>query len=376
MIARQRSVVVDRLHSALKRKSTRRRVIRYGLLSANVLVLGLVITFIVTSSSDGTPSVANAFSAANDVSAINPVDRLTSYDIAANIARTVNVPEKYAVKNEADSIKIQYAAVSFGSGIVSKPQIVKTALKSRQDIRDYTVQAGDTVASIAQEFGVTSDSIRWSNNLVSDSLHAGTKLAIPPVNGIVYTVRSGDTIQSLASRFKANAQQITAYNDAELSGIHEGERIIIPDGKIVPVVPTYYNYSSGFAWGASAIYGFNGYDPGNCTWYVANMRLKAGNPVPSNLGNAESWLAGAQAAGMSIGRVPRPGAVIWYNPRSGPFYRSDTAGQVYRVGHVGYVDSVDADGTAHISDMNVRGLYSMSYETYSAAQAGEYWYIY
>jgi len=76
--------------------------------------------------------------------------------------------------------------------VLSKPQIVATALKSRADIKTYVVQAGETIPALATRFGITSDSIRWSNGLSGDNLNVGTKLTIPPVSGIVYTVKAGD----------------------------------------------------------------------------------------------------------------------------------------------------------------------------------------
>jgi len=65
--------------------------------------------------------------------------------------------------------------------------------------------------------------------LTSANVSPGTRLVIPPVNGIVYTVKAGDTPASLATRFNANADQIIAYNDAEITGLQVGEQILIPN---------------------------------------------------------------------------------------------------------------------------------------------------
>src|SRR6185437_7086198 len=138
--------------------------------------------------------------------------------------------------------------------------------------------------SIATKFNVTSDSIRWSNNLISSTVNPGQKLYIPPVNGIVYTVKSGDTPDSLASKYNANKEQIIEYNDAEISGLTPGERIIIPNGQVSTTVYSVASTSSAFAWGTGPVYGYNGYDFGWCTWYVASQIS-----VPSNWGNASSW---------------------------------------------------------------------------------------
>jgi surface antigen len=221
---------------------------------------------------------------------------------------------------------------------VGKPQIVTTALKSRSDIKTYVAVAGDTVSSVAQKFGITSDSIKWSNGLTSDTVALGTKLVIPPVNGVVYTVKTGDTVQSLAAKYKANADQITAYNDAELSGLTPGEQILIPNGQ-VQAAPTRATGGGGggvFLAGGSftPTYGSNGYDYGYCTYYAA-----ARSGAPSNWGNANTWAYYAAMSGWTVSSTPKVGAI-----------GQTSAGYL---GHVAIVEAVSADGTQiKYSDMN------------------------
>lgn len=337
MINQKRLQMSSRVHKSLKRKSTRQRLVRYGLIAVNVLMLAGVVSFVAAGSHSGQPVMASA-AVSSDAAAANPVDGLTSYDIAANVATMTNLPESTAINNQAQSARATLAVSASGSNsdVVVKPQIVATALKSRDDIQSYTVAAGDTVTSIAQKFGVTSDSIKWSNGLSSDTVNAGTKLAIPPVNGIVYTVKSGDTVQSLAAKYKANADQIVAYNDAEIAGITTGEQIIIPNGQIQAVAVSRSNiYGGSRALGGSftPTYGNNGYDYGYCTWYVASQIA-----VPSNWGNANTWAYYAAMSGWTVSPVPQPGAIA-----------QTAAGYA---GHVAIVTSVNSNGTVTISEMN------------------------
>ncbi len=204
---------------------------------------------------------------------------------------------------------------------------------------------------MAAKFGVTSDSIRWSNNisLSTTTIKTGTSLVVPPVNGIDYTVAAGDTTDSLAAKFRASKDRIIAANDAEISGIKTGEQILIPDGSqqaVVAAVSTASAYSSGggLAWGATAIYGSNGYDYGYCTWYVANRRAELGRPVPANLGDAYSWYRAANAAGLPTGFTPQVGAVM-----------VNEAGD-----HVAVVEQVNPDGSFWVSEMNSYGQVSMT----------------
>ncbi len=324
-----------------------------------------VIVFIVNSTPTGQTSKQNALASTADASNSNPLDELSSADIAAHVANLARLDEAVSVKNNADSVNAQLSISPADEKIIAKTQVVSTATKSRRDIRDYTVQSGDTVASIAEKFGVTSDSLRWSNSLSGATIDVGKVIVIPPVNGLIYTVKSGDTPEALATRFNAAKQAIIEFNDAEVSGLVEGQRIMIPDG-IQPVTRTTARMSGsgGFAWGGYApIYGSNGYDYGYCTWYVAVKRAQIGRPVPSNLGNASTWLNLSSRSGLATGTTPAAGAVIWTPPRD--FY-----------GHVGYVESVDADGTVHISEMNVSGWGRVSSRTMTAEQAANFRYIY
>lgn len=247
-----------------------------------------------------------------------------------------SLPESTAVVNQADMINGQMAITSADSRIVAKPQIVNTAAKSYKDIKVYVVKPGDTLATVAAQFGVTSDSIRWSNEITGNALTVGRELYVPPVNGIVYLVRAGDTSEKLARDYRASKEAIEAFNDAEVLGLAVGRRIVIPDGTKVTAVYNVAAYSGygAAAWGSTPIYGYNGYDYGWCTWYVANKIA-----VPANWGNANTWDNYAAASGWTVSAVPRPGAVG----------QSDAGG----LGHVGVVEAVSPDGTMiKYSDMN------------------------
>lgn len=363
----------SKLHSRLFTrhiKRTRRRLVRYSLLIANLALLVGVVVFVSQSPTDNVNS-QNAILGPSSTAAANPLDQLSSAEIAVHVSRLTDMAEAVAITNQADSESVQLAITPADNIVVAKPQLVSTASKSAKDIITYTTSAGDTLQSLATRFGVTSDSIRWSNSLTSNTLPAGRQLFIPPVNGIVYEVRSGDTAESLAQNYASNKDVIIADNDAEISGLRVGQRILIRDG----VQPVRRAATTTFSFGFSAIYGFNGYDRGYCTWWAATRRAQIGNPIPANLGNACTWLPRARAAGMSTGSAPRAGAVIW--TKSGC------------LGHVGFVEKVLDDGSVWVSDMNSSGHVQMdtstsrgggwgrvSYRLLSPEQAANFFYIY
>lgn len=285
------------------------------------------------------PQVALISGESNDSErASSPLDQLSSTEIAVHVSRMSQLETAIAVTNQADSVSSRSAVASHDDAIVSKPQIVSTDTVSKQDIATHKVKDGDTLSSLAQKYGVSSDSIRWSNGLNTWSgLTVGADLLIPPINGIVYTVESGDTPESLAEEYRASKQKIIAFNDAELEGLSVGENIVIPGGE--PPAPVqqsapvpYY----GFAFGSSAQYGYNGYVPGYCTYYVAS-RIS----IPTNWGDARNWAAGARATpGWTVSATPRAGAIAQTTAMSW-------------LGHVALVEEVSEDGSQiRYSDMN------------------------
>lgn len=333
------SETVKKLDRSIHRKSTRKRIVRYGLIGFNVMLLFgvLAFVFIAQEGNSSKSSIRGTAAALSNNSVASPLDQVSSADIAYNVATMSALPEAIAVANQAASVSLEMNAAPVTASIVSKPQVVTTSLKSKKDIKTYTVAAGDTVASIAAKFNVTSDSVRWSNSLAGNTVTAGQVLSIPPegVSGIVYTVRAGDTTDSLASKYRASKEEIALYNDAENAPLKVGEKIIIPGGSIAPPPVSYARSSTGgLAWGATPLYGNNAYAYGYCTWYVAGRIA-----VPSNWGNANTWDNGAAVSGWIVSSVPRPGAI----------------GQTDRgaEGHVAVVEAVSPDGTMiKYSDMN------------------------
>jgi len=123
-------------------------------------------------------------------------------------------------------------------GVLSRQIVLDTAkpVESRQAIVTYTVGNGDTIEAIAARFGLFPTTLIWSNQEVEDApdiLKVGQSLNILPVNGIYYTVEEGDTLASIAEKFKANEADIVA---APLNGLQEiqtltaGAPIVIPGG--------------------------------------------------------------------------------------------------------------------------------------------------
>jgi surface antigen len=309
-------------------KRSRRKITRIGLIGGNVVLLIAIAFFVLYNRSASqtirSSTVNSAIGTAGTLS--SPLDKLSSAQIALAAAQSVKMPELPSIRSQADSDSLTLAFTPNDSTTLAKPQIVSTVLKSKLDIITYVVKTGDTVDSLSAKFGVSADSIRWSNNVGGNNLTQGIKLAIPPINGVVYSVKAGDTPASLAQRYHADQGQIVSFNDAEIGGLSAGEQIIIPNGSVAARVLTYGTFT--------ATYGGNGYDYGYCTYYAAG-RVS----VPTNWGNANTWDNYARLSGWTVSSTPKPGAVA----------QTDRGSQ----GHVAVVEAVSPDGTMmKYSDMN------------------------
>lgn len=284
---------------------------------------------------------------------VNNADGLVDDKLAADIGATVAIQAKMPIAasaaNLAVSLAVQKDMAQTDSSTISKPQIIQLAGGDRS-IEAYKVKSGDSLDSIASKFGVSKNTIRWANNMSSDTLEVGKKLVVLPVDGVIYTVDSGDTVNSLANRYKTTADRIVAYNDLEVDGLKPSTKIIIPGG-VLPTTerPGYEAPQSS----SPASTGFNNGSPvpasafkpsystsypwGWCTYYAG---AKSG--APGNWGNANTWAYyAARTPGWSVSKQPTVGAI------------AQRAGGWGGLGHVAIVDAVSADGRMiKYSDMN------------------------
>lgn len=316
---------LQKLAAKRKRKKLKKALIRHSILLVNLIVVGLAVFMIIKNSNSNAANIGNNVN--SDEYKSNPLDRLSAADIAVNIARMTDLSETAAVTNYADTINSELDSFVVSKDIALIPQIITSDIKTLADIREYITVEGDTVAKLSEKFGVTSDSIRWSNDLTSDQLPVGMKLLIPPMNGIIYVIHSGDTAERIAGLYGVSVEQIVAFNDLEKEGFRPGKRIFVPNAR--RPAPTF---------SFSLRYGNNGYDYGYCTYYAA---AKAG--APSGWGHAKTWAVNAaRTPGWAISDIPVPGAI------------AQTTSMSYW-GHVAIVEDVkQEDGQYFIkfSDMN------------------------
>ena len=183
------------------------------------------------------------------------------------------------------------------------------SVKSRYQIDDYTIKGGDTLETIAKRFDVSIDTIKWANNLRSDTIKPGQTLKIPPVTGVVHKVAPGETVYSIAKKYGVSAQNIVNYiwndfADADTFALNSGQTLYVPDGVIKPVVTSSTQFiasiqagvrvSSNFIWPTS------GSVTQNPVWY--HMALDIANPAaPAVLAADSGTVSYAGCVGYGYG---------------------------------------------------------------------------
>lgn len=115
--------------------------------------------------------------------------------------------------------------------------------RPRVDLDSYTVQQGDNLFGIAEQFGISPESVLWANLTVLDDnpnfLQPGQVLAIMPTNGTLHDYRAGESLQDIADFYETDANLILEWpgnnldpyeTDMDNPGIPDGTALIVPGG--------------------------------------------------------------------------------------------------------------------------------------------------
>lgn len=238
-----------------------------------------------------------------------------------------------------------YGDVTLGRySTIIQPVSIPTAAPVSHVPFAYTVQSGDSLDSIAARYHVTVAEIRWSNNDLysNDSIATGQQLVIPPVHGIVVVVKTSDTVQSLADKYSVDPQVIVDFNRLRSTQLTAGMVLVIPGGTggsfppppaLLQILNTVRsNYAVTRLGCCLGPYVNNKFPVGWCTYYVATWRNVTWN------GDAGYWYQNAAAQGYAVGPTPKAKAIMvtWES----------------WAGHVAYVESVNADGSWVVTEMN------------------------
>jgi len=257
---------------------------------------------------------------------------------------------------------------------------------------NYEVRAWDSIASIAEKFQVSKNTVLWANNMEeARELVVWEKIRVPSVTWYTYKVKKGDMIENIAKEYWVTVEAIEKANNIKDGYIIAGKEILLPGAaKKIPVVvkpkpvPTTNNSknttkttktsntkkasTSGWtseytsqAWGYQLVWRAPKWRFAywNCTWYVAQYKNVNWS------GNANQWITNARAKWHATWSTPQLWAIVqfsgrWYNP-------------IY--GHVWIVVGINW-GNIIVSDMNYRRINETTTRQVPIWDASIDWYIY
>ena len=193
---------------------------------------------------------------------------------------------------DASSTKGDVAIVGETSLLPETFATAPTKTADDDQISLYVVHPGDTLPAIAKMFNVSTNTIRWGNDLTSNTITVGQTLVILPISGIQHVVKNGDTLESIAKLHKGDVLEIMQYNNlTKSSKLAVGDVVIVPDGEAVspssssgpgvsPSYPVYEGYYMRPIIGGrktQGLHGRNGVDLASV--YGSNVMASAGGQV-------------------------------------------------------------------------------------------------
>lgn len=184
----------------------------------------------------------------------------------------------------------------------------------RKEIIEYTVQQGDTLKSIAQNFDISLDTLLWANELTKSSkIRVDDKFIVLPVSGAIHFVKTGDTLSTIAKTYKAQVEDIIEINEiTDESDIYIGDILVVPNGvppkKTFEPVQTYLadNYF---------IFPVEGKITQRLHWYNAvDIANKCGTPIfAAAPGVVQKAKYGWNSGGGNVVTILHEGGVVtWY----------------------------------------------------------------
>jgi len=159
-----------------------------------------------------------------------------------------NISYKHKLKRgQLLAIYIERGANSTKAPVIAEKTKPSEAVgESKGKPRIHAVRPGETMTSIARNYGTTVDQLaEWNDGMDPASLQAGQKLKLYAANKTAskgdtdkpakkskhstYRVRSGDTLSSIADEYGVTVTSLKKANHLKKNIIPKGKKLVIPD---------------------------------------------------------------------------------------------------------------------------------------------------
>jgi len=127
-------------------------------------------------------------------------------------------------------ISAQPVAVASDSIIVARADsVIPVKTDSSLVMILHTVREGDALIKIAKQYAVSASEIMHWNELKSDNIVVGSKLKIyiPSSKKITYTVQTGDNLLKIADQYKVSVDQLIKWNNLPNDAAILGANLVI-----------------------------------------------------------------------------------------------------------------------------------------------------
>lgn len=158
-----------------------------------------------------------------------PLPQLALPLAESNAGPVVVVNSTVVERPESEAYTAPLYSPTAADGTIPWPNVA-----GRTKVLTYVVEDGDTLWSIAAQFELDLDTLRWSNPTLErnpDILGIGTELIILPVQGVYHIVTEEDTLESVAAQYGVAEADISSYPP---NGLYQPYKLKIGRGLIVP----------------------------------------------------------------------------------------------------------------------------------------------
>ncbi|MFA5870512.1 MAG: peptidoglycan DD-metalloendopeptidase family protein [Candidatus Paceibacterota bacterium] len=124
----------------------------------------------------------------------------------------------------------------FSQGIIKEPQSESfvgdlgysgtNIGTSRDGIKIYKVQKGETLRGIASKFSLSTTTIQLANPQIKKEVKRGESITILPTNGLLYSVKPNDSIVSVSEKYEVSQSLIKQFNPSYIAVFSEGSGTI------------------------------------------------------------------------------------------------------------------------------------------------------
>jgi len=168
----------------------------------------------------------------------------------------------------------------------------------------YIVKSGDTLYSIARNYGITVNALKTANNLESNNLTIGMRLIIPtdvvtPDSSNIYIVQPGDSLYKIANMYGMTVSELKTLNNLTSNLLSIGQQLKVLETDTTPA-NTYVVKAGDSLYSIAKRYGIN-----------VNALKSANNKASNLLSIGEVLTIPTTTTGTYRTHIVVPGDTLW-----------------------------------------------------------------